>query len=145
MTGKDILADALLLKTDECFLWPLSVNARGYPQMRFAGRTREVHRIVCMLAHGDPPARHDAAHRCGIPRCINPRHLRWTTRKANIAEGMNHTNDQNGERNKQARLTAAQVLDIRADPRSGRLIGLDYGIHQVHVSMIKRRKAWAHI
>jgi len=146
MTGKEIVASALACESDDCFLWPLSVNKRGYPQMAWEGKNaREVHRIVCRLAHGEPPERHDAAHRCGVPRCINPRHLRWTTRKVNIAEGMNYTNDQSGERNKQAKLTAAEVRAIRADPRPDRLIGIDYGIHPNYVAQIQRRDRWAHL
>jgi hypothetical protein len=150
MTPVKFLATAILHTGDKCLLWPFSVNTRGYPQMRWEGTTREVHRILCRLAHGEPKGgavakNPDASHSCATPRCISPQHVRWKTRKENIAEGTSHTNDQNGERNKMVCLTTKQVLAIRADPRSGSAIGRDYGITQTHVSKIKRRERWAHI
>jgi len=150
MTPMKFLATAILHTGDECLLWPFSVNKNGYPQMRWDGTCREVHRILCKLAHGEPRGgaaskRHDAAHSCATPRCISPQHVRWKTRKENIAEGTNHTNAQSGERNKMARLTAEQVLAIRADPRSGSAISRDYGIAQGTVSNIKLRQRWRHI
>jgi hypothetical protein len=63
----------------ECLLWPFSKrNGRGY----ITGGP--VSRVVCKMAHGEPPTpEHDAAHfYCGNERCVNPHHLRWSQRRS---------------------------------------------------------------
>ena len=50
-----------------------------------------------------------------------------------------------GEKHGMAKLTEAQVLSIRKDPRVYREIGLEYGVDKTLVGLIKRRKCWAHI
>ena len=44
-----------------------------------------------------------------------------------------------------AKLTDAQVLAIRADRRSSRIIAAEYGVSQVSVVFIKNRKTWKHL
>jgi HNH endonuclease len=68
-------------ETLECLIWPFSHrDGRGYIN------EEPVSRFVCKLAHGSPPTdKHDAAHNCGNERCVNPHHLRWATRKENMA------------------------------------------------------------
>ena len=50
-----------------------------------------------------------------------------------------------GEDHPNAKLTDAEILAIRADPRSGRIIANDYGISRIKVSRIKNRRVWAHV
>src|SRR6188768_1339565 len=114
MTPKSFLAHAISHIGDECLLWPFSVNTRGYPQMWYLpDRTcREVHRLVCIAAYGTPAAspKMDASHACGVPRCVNRRHLRWKTRSANLVEGRGV-----GESHHTTTLTVEQIRLIRAD------------------------------
>ena len=142
MTPKTVLATALIHTGDDCFLWPFSVNKRGYPQMWYAPdkTCREVHRIVCILVRGRPRGKFDAAHSCGTPRCISPVHVRWKTRGDNLREGK----PRQGEAGP-SKLTEAQVRAIRADPRPQTAIAKDYGIGQMTVSNIKTRFTWRHI
>jgi DNA-binding transcriptional regulator YiaG len=87
----------------------------------------------------------DAAHTCGNRACVNKRHFRWASRRSNAAEGASHTNDQRGENNKSAKLTADEVRAIRRARATHAVIAARYGIHQTTVSQIKLRKRWAHI
>jgi len=50
-----------------------------------------------------------------------------------------------GERHPFAKLTATDVLAIRADDRMGRDIATGYGISKSIVSQIKSRQIWRHI
>ena len=50
-----------------------------------------------------------------------------------------------GEAHGMAKLTEAQVIAIRADTRFQREIALDYGVDNSLISLIKRRKKWAHV
>jgi NUMOD4 motif/HNH endonuclease len=50
-----------------------------------------------------------------------------------------------GEGNKKAKLTEAQVLAIRADTRVHHRIANDYGVTRDTISRVKRNKSWAHL
>ena len=74
---------------DKCLIWPFSYRWNGYGQVGLNGKVRYPHRIMCELAHGEPPSRkHVAAHSChnGRGGCVNPRHLSWKTASENILE-----------------------------------------------------------
>lgn len=61
---------------DECLLWPFSGNWNGYGHLGIKGKIHKAHRIMCKLAHGEPPtSKHVAAHSCHNPPCVNPKHL----------------------------------------------------------------------
>lgn len=50
-----------------------------------------------------------------------------------------------GERLWAAKLTAEQVLAIRADPRAQTVIAVEYGVGQTQISKIKAGERWSHI
>jgi len=129
---------------DECLLWPFC-RSEGY------GRTSDglANRIMCELAHGPAPALKPlTAHSCGRGHdgCVNPRHLRWATYAENEADKKLHGTDNTGERNGQAKLTTAQVAEIRQ--LVGKLVGYEiakrFGVSQATVSEIKHNKMWKH-
>jgi hypothetical protein len=65
---------------DECLIWPFARSLQGYGYVRFDGETRLAHRVICQLAHGEPPDdASQVAHSCGKGHdgCVNQRHLRW--------------------------------------------------------------------
>lgn len=100
--------------SDECILWPYAKNHKGYGQLFYEGVTRKAHRIMCELAHGKPPTHeHQAAHGCGNPSCVNPRHLEWKTNYANQMDRAVHgTMPKHG---RPARiLTPEQIVEVRA-------------------------------
>jgi hypothetical protein len=70
---------------NDCLMWPFSCRS-GYGSLDYKGKNWHPHRLMCMLAHGEPPTpQHEAAHSCGRghDRCVNPRHLSWKTRSEN--------------------------------------------------------------
>jgi hypothetical protein len=73
---------------EKCVLWPFAKALNGYPELRFEGRSTRAHRLMCILAHGEPPEPYyEASHTCenGHLGCVNPRHLVWETHAENHA------------------------------------------------------------
>lgn len=136
----------------ECLFWPYNRNSGGYG-MLYDAATRShvfVHRLACESANGPPPSpKHHAAHSCGngSKGCVSPWHLSWKTPKENHADKILHGTANRGEANYAAKLTDADVREIRR--LAGRMpqskIGQIFGIEQTTVSGIVRRESWAHV
>jgi hypothetical protein len=135
---------ALTHRSDECLLWPYGKMTGGYGCLWSDGRTNHVHRLVCIRVYGEPPtAEHEAAHSCNVHACVNPRHLRWDTRKGNEADKILHGTSNRGERNGNAKLTAADVLAIRSQPhRLQRDLAREYGVSWATIQRVRRRENW---
>ena len=134
---------------DECLMWPFKARyGNGYPAVWFRGKLTGAHRVMCILAHGEPPFEAaEAAHSCGRGRdaCLHPLHLRWATHAENFADRVKHGTSGAGEKNPQAKLTWVQVRIIRARPAEGEThlaIANDYGVDRKCVSMVVNNKTW---
>lgn len=131
---------------DQCILWPFGKMGRGYGSVMNldTGRVMGAHRVACERANGKPPTpKHHAAHRCGNPGCINPKHLRWATARENAADKRLHGTDNNGERHGIASLTNRQAAEIRRRLRHAvrgdqRRIADEYGVSPMVVSQVAR-------
>jgi len=78
---------------DSCLIWPFGKDRHGYGRLMIAGRSRSVARMACEEANGPTPEPGlDAAHSCGWGHmgCVAPSHLRWATRKENMADARLH-------------------------------------------------------
>jgi hypothetical protein len=85
----DFLAGLLGNQSDECIPFPFSRNDEGYGTLGHNGARYKAHRLMCRLAHGEPPSpQHNAAHLCGKGHegCVNPNHLAWKTQAENLAD-----------------------------------------------------------
>jgi hypothetical protein len=98
-----------------CIIWPFAVGKGGYGNLMFDGKYANAHRVVCLIAKGEPPSKGmQAAHNCGNRLCVNPDHLEWKTCKQNDLDKIRHGTHRRGERNNLARLTYEDVKRIRA-------------------------------
>jgi hypothetical protein len=146
--GAKFIEDSLLTNTDECILWPFGRHRMGYAKAYFGpGESRQGHRIVCKKAYGPAPSpKHDAAHSCrgGYLGCINWRHLRWATRKENIADATSQGTIARGHRHPSVKLTEQQVRQIRAlrHKMSGRQIAKQFGLGHSSVRSIFSGRNW---
>lgn len=132
---------------DECLIYPFWRRPDGYGQYEEQGRKVLAHRKVCELAHGEPHgAGLEAAHSCGKGHlgCVNPRHLRWDSREGNMSDKVQHNTHARGERNWNARLTEADILEIRrlALVMSYRQIGERFGIAKNTARLIAIGERW---
>ena len=138
----DTLAAAIASDTDECIIWPHADNG-SHPTMTMGGRRIYPHVVACVAANGlRPGPLLDASHLCGVPLCINPRHLGWEPHETNCRRRIDHGTQAAGERHGRAKLTAEQVAAIRSDPRSQTAIAAEYGVSQSLVSLVKRGERW---
>jgi hypothetical protein len=74
---------------DDCVIWPFARIQTGYGQLGYMGKVYKANRLMCILAHGEPPTpKHESAHSCGNGHlgCVNPRHLSWATYQENQQE-----------------------------------------------------------
>ncbi|NNU70441.1 hypothetical protein G9X67_34890 [Rhizobium sp. WYCCWR 11152] len=133
---------------DECLIWPFGKGGRGYGNLWIDGKMVNAHRYLCQIAHGEPPTPdHEAAHSCGKGHegCISQEHLSWKTHSENMADKLIHGTHRRGERNAGAKLTEADVLEIRAmkGVETLRKTAERFGVSQEAISAIHRGKKWA--
>jgi hypothetical protein len=133
----------------ECLKWPYGEYVRGYGQISFRGRPQYAHRVMCILAHGEPEPDQQALHSCGKGNegCVNPNHLYWGTALDNARDAINHGSFPCGEKSAHAKLTEREVIEIRSLAGSVKqsVIAERFGIQQQHVSQIQTRKRWKHL
>ncbi len=143
---QQFVLDAVHGDTNDCVIWPFTVNGAGYGTLRWKGTKVGAHRLALVLATGSPGHGLHAAHQPGVctsKRCINPYHLRWATVSENVldraAEGVSCRADQSG----QSKLTDAQVLDIYTSRDPGVNLAERYGVTPSMVTHIRKGRAWA--
>lgn len=135
---EEFIEAALLSSTDDCIDWPFALSPSGYGLFE-QGRA---HIVVCERAHGPRPEGLQVCHSCADhPHCVNPRHLRWDTPKANVAD-RERDRKAKGLRGYGAKLSVAQVEQIRARYLAGgvsqQALADEYGVSQNAISKLVR-------
>ena len=133
---------------DPCWTWPFA-TAHGYGTVAVNNRMVFAHRVVCERVRGAAPSsKHEAAHSCGRGRfgCINPHHLRWATRRENMADRVLHGTSNRGSSHGLAKLTPEAVIAIRREYATGQVLQRElaekYNIKQETVSGLVRGTRW---
>jgi hypothetical protein len=132
-----------------CWLWECRINSDGYGKLKFREHEQFAHRVSWMLHRGEIPLGACILHKCDTPACVNPDHLYVGSKADNIRDReqrkrIDHSYH-SGENHKDTKLTSADILRIRADPRPHRQVAKDYGIHPSATWKIKTRKSWKHV
>lgn len=123
----------------------------GYGLLTFHGRPERAHRLSYKLSVGEIPRGLVVCHRCDNPACGNPEHLFIGTQSDNIADRVNkkRDGDHKGIKNGRAKLRENDVVEIRKYYAAGGStkadIAVRYGVTDVLVGMIVRRKIWRHV
>ena len=78
---------------DRCWVWTAGKRHDGYGQCWVGNKTRTTHRTAWEITNGAAPKNIDGApiciiHRCDLPTCCNPNHLRLGTQKDNMDDMM---------------------------------------------------------
>jgi len=127
-----------------CLIWPFS-KCRGYGNLKYQGKIRRAHRVMCEMVNGKPPSdRHEAAHSCGNRACVNPHHLSWKTRAENQADTIAQGKAYSNAGKTRDKLTRAQALKIRSmrGAYSQGEIAAEYGVSYSTVAKIHRGEIW---
>ena len=134
-------------KTGDCWLWMAASHTQGYGHFCINRRTMFAHRLAWEFTHGPIPIGACVCHRCDVPACCNPSHLFIGTHLDNMRDmtAKGRAVHQQGHEHGRAKLTAAEVLAIRIDPRSQTAISFDYDVSQTTIHRILRGKTWTHI
>ncbi len=140
------------LDPEECHVPTFYKPSRnGYYCTSFKGAGRGLHVLAWMLTSGRSPKKGEVVrHLCSGGRrgCCNPHHVTIGTQSQNCADASwrGQAEMPLGENHYNSRLVREDVREIRRLHREGLLqreIGEQFGIHQVHVSMIVTGKIWA--
>lgn len=127
-----------------CWLWTAGVNRAGYGWFRFQRTGFLAHRLSFYLANGFMPE--VVRHACDVPACVNPAHLLAGDHAANMQDAVDRGRTTRGERNFFAKLTRAQVVEIRDRYAAGGVtqyaLALEFGIKQPTVSNIVAGRFW---
>lgn len=133
-----------------CWIWDGLRNKAGYGRIRLKYSDKTCHRYSWELHNGLIPKDKIVCHHCDVTSCVNPSHLYLGTHQdnANDRSNRNRGRDQAGSKHNMAKLTEAQVLQIKEKLINGatanQIMG-EYSVSRMTVSNIKLSKSWKHI
>lgn len=133
-------AKVTVLGEDDCWPWRNGDNVKGYGQVNMAGRRRPSHVVAWEIANNQPmPEGMHGCHSCDYPPCCNPKHVFAGTPKNNKHDSMAKGRDAHGARHGRAKLSAARVIEIRAEHLAGNIRQVDLARkHNVSTTTISR-------
>jgi hypothetical protein len=138
-----------------CWLWTGALSD-GYGVIRITEAPHErrnayVHRLALEVILGIRPAPGaEVCHTCDTPACFRPDHLFVGTHWMNMLDFTQKglRKPAVGERASHAKLTAAQVVEIRralAEGAGVRELGRRYDVPHSSIANILHRRSWTHV
>lgn len=128
------------------------VGDRGYESVTLCRQSRPagylVHVLVAVAFIGPCPAGQEVRHGPGGKLDNRASELCYGTRSQNVRDRTRDGQDNRGERSGHAKLTREAVSDIRARVAAGeshRVLAREYCVTFQNISMVVRRKTWAHV
>lgn len=106
-----------------------------------------VHRAVLLAFVGPPVPGQESRHLNGNPADNRLRNLVWGTRVENAGDKQLHGTQRRGEQTRAAKLTEAQVLEIRRRVNSEtlRALAAEYGVSHTAIRRAANGIKWAHL
>jgi hypothetical protein len=142
-----------------CWLWHRANHPFGYGQFSVAHAVAIGAHVASYAIHvGDVPDGMMVCHHCDTPLCVNPEHLFLGTHTDNVRDAAKkgrlslqekgRIQRARGSRHSQAKLTEADVLQIRRDRARGvpiRVLAIRYGCSGTCITYVETRRNWAHV
>ena len=123
-----------------CVEWNGSRTPKGYGQIKAGGISFATHRLAYERKHGPIPEGMQILHKCDNPPCCRDEHLFLGTCADNMADKAAKGRCAVGGQNGSAKLSDADVTEIRRRLATGethRLIAVDFGVSREYVSRIR--------
>lgn len=129
-------------------------HSRGHLYVRLSNssgsRSIQVHRLVLEVFVGPPPFRGaQCRHLDGNPANNRVENLKWGTSRENKADELRHGTRLRGSRHRDAKLTEADIPEIRRLIAEGQLtypeIGARFGVRPTAIYGIRADQTWKHI
>lgn len=147
--------DAQNVSYDSCVAHKQKGDSRGYgsTQRKVFGKWRcvHLHRVAYVNANGltlEDIEGLVVRHTCDNPRCINPAHLVLGTHADNMRDKAERCTAIHGENNAHAKLTNADVAEIRRRHIPGcrtngaRALAREFGVASQTVDKLLRGETW---
>jgi HNH endonuclease len=141
-----------------CWEWQACCSPTGYGKVGFwwqGACIQQAHRMAWFLYTGTPPPNElDVLHHCDNPPCVRFKHLFLGTQQVNIVDMVNKQRQRGavGERNRHAKLTAEQVIALRAQATTWKKRDGNFsdalkrlGISNYALCAILSGKTWKHL
>ena len=133
----------------QCWIWFGQRDKYGYGVFNTKDGHFFVHRLMYQLAKGDLSDDLILRHKCDNSTCCNPDHLEQGTQADNVQDAIRRGRKARGERSNIAKLTEAQVREIkdRYKPYRGvySQMGREYNVDPETIRHIISGKNWKHV
>lgn len=128
-----------------CWVWQGYCQKFGHGWL--GSRFGLAHRFAWSLLRGPLDAKACLLHHCDNPPCVNPEHLYVGDRQDNMRDKVARNRIQKGQDSPKARLTDADVLEIRRlrYEVGAAELAKRFGVTMNYVYQIQRREAWKHL
>lgn len=135
----------------DCWLWKGPKDGGGYGLTHLDGRSQSVHRVMVVLATGQPiPEGLFVLHSCDNPPCVNPSHLRVGTHQENMDDMVRKGRQRTplGVSHGKSKLNDDIVRRIRVMASGGmtqRAIAAVFGVWQATIRDVLNGRTWGHV
>jgi hypothetical protein len=132
-----------------CWDWTGGTDRKGYGRFRMDGFSAS-HRFSYWI-HNEKQLPDDllVCHKCDRPSCVNPEHLFLGTHKDNLVDMAEKKRGCHGEKSIEAKITEADVYEIRRLYEAGKFTQLElgeiYDLNQATISSIVNGRSWKHL
>ena len=132
-------------KSADCWLWTRGCDKDGYGIFTLKhADTWKAHRFSYYLANGElPKSPLVVRHKCKSKNCVNPDHLESGTKSENQLDKVRDGTDIRGIKHHNAKLTKAQVLEIRGrSTENQRDLAKEFNVSSKHINNIIFKRTW---
>jgi hypothetical protein len=135
-----------------CWNWTASISKNGYGSFKLFGKAQTTSRVAYWIGHGTPAGEMMVLHTCDNRACCNPAHLYLGDVKQNTRDmmerGRHRSGPVKGEQNGNAKLSEADVLEIKRQIAAGdknQAIADRFGATHQMISKIRNGHFWKHV
>jgi hypothetical protein len=131
-----------------CWEWTGTIEKRGYGVLQIEKKQWRAHRYSYIRTYGHVPDDVLICHKCNNKLCVNPEHLYKGTHRDNMDDVIT-AGVQKGVNNGRARLTEADVLEIRrlyaTKKYTQNELAIQFNVYQSRISDIVTLTQWKHL